>query len=150
MFCSYSYHIWAWLANIAWRVATRGRFVCLFILNFTQHEMRIHIARSFIFGKTLGQILWQGRLRTCSFFSVKLKAKHWKTCWFFLPFSFNPINVYCTLMFVLLPFRKRLMVLVVLYVCSIYIQEIPAFRDFWCQRLIMKFRDHKFWGLFLV
>ena len=30
------------------------------------------------------------------------------------------------------------------------IQEVPAFRDFWFQRVIMKCGDHEFRGLFLV
>ena len=29
------------------------------------------------------------------------------------------------------------------------IQEVPAFRDFWFQRVIMKCGDHEFRGLFL-
>ena len=30
------------------------------------------------------------------------------------------------------------------------VQEVPAFRDFWFQRVIKKCGDHEFWGLFLV
>ena len=30
-----------------------------------------------------------------------------------------------------------------------YIQGVPAFPDFWSQRVIMKCGDHEFWGLFL-
>ena len=32
----------------------------------------------------------------------------------------------------------------------ILVQEVPALREFWFQRVIMKWRDHKFRGLYLV
>ena len=36
------------------------------------------------------------------------------------------------------------------YAMFFMLQEVPTFRDFWYQRLIMKFGDHEFRGPFLV
>ena len=83
-----------------------------------------------IFYKTLSQILWQGRPRACSFFSGKLKAKNCKTLAFATYFGLLSIPYNCStysLIFVLLPFRKRLMVLVlVLYVSIWYVSTLSS------------------------
>ena len=116
---------------------------CMYILHIKLLSINMYKANSTtctVYKYVITLALHIPQMGTYSFWGsniISLPLRFHFTFLNFWPLSLSSHTTYCLTM--VWPYCHR-----------IVIQEVPTFHEFWFQRVIMKCRDHEFWGLFLL